>query len=111
MEVTQTVFPGTMPSTGTKSSSILKAAAQAKPVEVEVVTEAKVLETAKSNIFHDEAFLSFLEGLRKKANNDTHDYLRDLKREISFLTVKIKEVNGLLFREIVMVQGTRNFGI
>ena len=73
MEVTQTVFPGTMPSTGTKSSSIPKAAAQANPVEVEVVTEAKVLETANSNIFHDEAFLNLLDGSRKRVKNDTQE--------------------------------------
>ena len=102
VEVTQTVYPGTMPSTG-KPSSISKAPAQAKPVEVEIVTEAKVLEIARSNIYNDEAFLRFLEGLIKKTNKDTQEYLRELKREISFLTVKTKEVNGLLFREIVMV--------
>ena len=91
-----------MPSTG-KPSSIPKAPAQAKPLEVEIVTEAKVLKISRSNIYNDEAFLSFLEGLRKKAKNDTQEYLRSLKKEISFFTVKTKEVNGLLFRVIVMV--------
>ena len=61
-EVIQTVFPGTMPSTGKPSTN--KASAQAKPVEVEIVTEAKVMEAAKSNTYHDEAFLSLLGGLK-----------------------------------------------
>ena len=58
---------------------------QSKPVEVRVITEAKILEVANSNIYHDGAFLEFLKTSKAKVKGDTQDYLRSHKKRDSIL--------------------------
>ena len=103
METSIVIYPGSMPSTGKSSVSTQETESQSKPVEARIITEAKILEVANSNIFHDGAFLEFLKTSKAKVKGDTQDYLRSLKIEILFFTVRERKVNGANTKEIVMV--------
>ena len=87
METSTVIYPGSMPSTGKSSTSSQSTDSQSNLVEVRVLTKAKILEVANSNIYHDGAFLEFLKTSKAKVKGDTQEYLSSMKREILFFTV------------------------
>lgn len=72
-------------------------------MEVIVVTEAKLQEVSNSNLYHDKAFLKFLKASKAQVNGDTLKYMRSLQDQISYLTVVLRMIKDVHFKEIIMV--------
>ena len=68
-----------MPSTGNTSTSEQSITIQSQQVEVDILTEAKLLEVANSNVYRDSTSLEFLQASKSKVNDETLLYLRRLK--------------------------------
>lgn len=58
--------------------------------KVVLITEAKLLKIAISNIYHDNSFLEFLKSLKAKLK-DHHAYLKDVDNSVELIIVFIKK--------------------
>lgn len=67
-----------------------------------IVTEAKLHEVAKSNVYHDDAFVKFLKVSKSNVNGDTLEYVKSLREQNSYLTIIVK-VKQVYSKEIIIV--------
>lgn len=93
------VSTGTMPTTSTQFTKH----ENDQPVAVNVVTEAKLQEVTKSNIYHDDTFLKFLKVSKDQVNGHRLKYVRSLHDQMSYIIVVPRMVNNVCFKKIIMV--------
>lgn len=102
--ITSTIVAGSMPIDQPNPSRH----EEAQPVEVDLVTEAKLIEVANSEIYHDAAFLKFLQVSKEAVGGDTRQHRNHLKEKINYLTVCIRKIKQVYVKEIVMVSDSRS---